>query len=327
MAVASRFCEEVLAESVIDVSILIPTFRRPDLLHAAIESLLVQKELAVGVEVVVIDNDPARTAERVVAGLSPAAGLCLRYVSEPRPGISHARNAGIAASRGAYIAFLDDDEAAAPFWLTKLLSTMRDFAADIVVGPVRPRFPAGSPVSSYARRIYERDAQVATGEAVEWHGIGNSLLRRDRCLAAAAPFDPRLGLSGGEDTVFLARLREQGRRTVWCAEAAVTEVIPQDKLATAYLLRRAFRTGQTTAFLPSALARPRWSAVLRWMLIGLMQLCVYGSWSIALRLLGRDAWLSAMAKAVGGLGKVMWHPALHVRNYQLGGRKQATAGS
>ena len=212
-----------------------------------------------------------------------------------------------------------------PFWLTKLLSTMRDFAADIVVGPVRPRFPAGSPVSSYARRIYERDAQVATGEAVEWHGIGNALLRRDRCLAAAAPFDPRLGLSGGEDTVFLARLREQGRRTVWCAEAAVTEVIPQDKLATAYLLRRAFRMGQTTAFLPSALARPRWSAVLRWMLIGAMQLCVYGSWSIALRLLGRDAWLSAMAKAASGLGKVMWHPALHIRNYQLG-RPQAGDG-
>jgi len=63
---------------VVDVSILIPTFRRPDLLHAAIESLLMQKELAVGVEAVVIDNDPARTAERVVAGLSPAAGLCLR---------------------------------------------------------------------------------------------------------------------------------------------------------------------------------------------------------------------------------------------------------
>ncbi len=122
--------------------------------------------------------------------------------------------------------------------------------------------------------------------------IGNSLLRRDRCLAAAVPFDPQLGLSGGEDTIFLARLRERGRRIVWCAEAAVTEDIPEDKLAPGYLLRRAFRTGQTTAFLPSALAHPRWSAVLRWMLIGAVQVCIYGAWSIALRLLGRDAWLT-----------------------------------
>jgi hypothetical protein len=31
-----------------------------------------------------------------------------------------------------------------------------------------------------------------------------------------------------------------------------------------------------------------------------------------------------MAKAASGLGKVMWHPALHIRNYQLGdGRKEA----
>jgi hypothetical protein len=98
----------------------------------------------------------------------------------------------------------------------------------------------------------------------------------------------------------------------------VTEDIPVDKLAPAYLLRRAFRSGQTTAFLPSALAHPRWGAVLRWMLIGAAQVCVYGTWSIALRLFGRDAWLGAMAKAASGLGKVMWPPALHIRNYQLG---------
>jgi succinoglycan biosynthesis protein ExoM len=313
-----------MAVSAIDVSIVVPTYRRPDLLRAAIESLFGQLGLTVGVEIVVIDNDPAGSAEHMSARMASASAMTLRYLREPRPGISYARNAGVAASRGSYIAFLDDDEAASPTWLASLLATMREHAADIVVGPVRPCFPAGMAVSSYARRIYERDAKAPTGQPVEWSGIGNALLRRDRCLAAEVPFDPQFGLSGGEDTIFLARLREQGRRIVWCAEAAVTEVVPPDKLTANYLLRRAFRTGQTTAFLPSALARPRWSAVLRWMLIGSMQLCIYGAWSIALRLLGRDAWLSAMAKAASGLGKVMWHPALHIRNYQLGdGRKEA----
>jgi len=309
------------------VSVLIPTFRRPELLRRAIESVLAQQGLGVRMEIVVIDNDPARSAARVVADLTGSAICSLRYLCEPRPGISHARNAGVAAAGGAHIAFLDDDEAASPLWLTSLLSTMGDHGADIVVGPVRPRFPPGMAVSSYARRVYERDATAPTGQEVEWSGIGNALLRRDRCLAAAVPFDPKLGLSGGEDTIFLARLREEGRRIIWCAEAAVTEVIPGDKLAPGYLLRRAFRTGQTTAFLPSALAHPRWSAVLRWMLIGAMQLCIYGAWSIALRLLGRDAWLSTMAKAASGLGKVMWHPALHIRNYQLGVSRKQAAGA
>ena|SRR6516165_3812220 len=59
--------------------------------------------------------------------------------------------------------------------------------------------------------------------------------------------------------------------------------------------------------------------------IGAAQFCVCGIWSIALRLLGRDAWLSAMAQAVSGLGKVVWHPALHIRNYQLGrGRRKGS---
>jgi succinoglycan biosynthesis protein ExoM len=158
---------------------------------------------------------------------------------------------------------------------------MREHVTDIVVGPVRPAFPPGIAVPAYARRIYERDARSATGQAIEWSGIGNSLLRRDRCFAAAVPFDPQFGLSGGEDTIFLARLRERGRRLVWCAEAVVTEDIPADKLTPSYLLRRAFRSGQTTAFLPSALARPRWGAVLRWMLVGAAQMCVYGVGSIA----------------------------------------------
>lgn len=307
-----------MAVSTIDVSIVIPTFRRPALLRAAIASLLAQQRLDAAAEIVVIDNDPAGSAAAIVAELMPGAGLELRYLREPRPGISHARNAGVAASRGFYVAFLDDDEVASPLWLVSLLAAMQGHATDIVVGPVRPAFPAGAAVPAYARRIYERDAGTATGQAIEWSGIGNSLLRRDRCFAAAVPFDPQLGLSGGEDTVFLARLRERGRRLVWCAEAVVTENIPADKLAPGYLLRRAFRSGQTTAFLPSALAHPRWGAVLRWMLIGAGQVCIYGIGSIVLRLLGREAWLTAMAKAASGAGKVMWHPALHIRNYQLG---------
>ena len=302
----------------IDVSIIIPTFRRPALLRTAIISLLAQRKLDASVEIVVIDNDPAGSAAAVVAELIPGAALELRYLCEPRPGISHARNAGVAASRGFYVAFLDDDEVASPLWLASLLAAMREYATDIVVGPVRPAYPAGVPVPAYAKRIYERDAGTSTGQAIEWSYIGNSLLRRDRCFAAAVPFDPQLGLSGGEDAIFLARLRERGRRLVWCADAVVTEDIPADKLAPAYLLRRAFRSGQTTAFLPSALAHPRWGAVLRWMLIGAAQVCIYGAGSIALRLLGRDAWLTAMAKAASGAGKVMWHPALHIRNYQLG---------
>jgi hypothetical protein len=55
------------------------------------------------------------------------------------------------------------------------------------------------------------------------------------------PFDPRLGLTGGEDTLFIRQLLRGGRKIVWCAEAVIWETIPSEKLEARYLLRRAFR--------------------------------------------------------------------------------------
>jgi succinoglycan biosynthesis protein ExoM len=303
--------------SVPDVSVIIPTFRRPSLLRAAVESVLSQRLLTATYEVVVVDNDPERSAEKAISSLTRSAPVVVRYVGEPRAGISHARNAGVTAAEGQYIAFLDDDEVAGPEWLSKLISTMRRCQADIVVGPVRPLFPRGVAIPKYAQKIYDSDARVPTGEPVKWASIGNALLLRDRCLAAAEPFDPKLGLSGGEDAVLFGLLRELGRRCVWCAEAAVTETIPLEKLRPAYLLRRALRGGQTTAYVPSALMHPQWLFVLRWMVIGATQVCLFGPLGIMLRLAGREEWLSAMAKAASGLGKVFWPRALHVRNYQI----------
>lgn len=300
-----------------EVSVIVPTFRRPALLRSALESVLAQRDLDFAIEVIVVDNDPQCSARQLVTDMAEAAAVRVRYVSEPRPGISHARNAGVAAAPGRYVAFLDDDESATPRWLASLRATADKCQADIVVGPVLPLYPEGIPVPSCAERMFHRDARVATGEPVRWAGIGNALLRRDRCLATPVPFDIRFGLSGGEDSCFLAALREQGRRCVWCAEAVVTEVIPPERLEPGHLLRRAFRGGQTTTYVPSALSRPQWRAVLLWMAIGAAQACVYGPLSLLLRLARHDGWLTAMTKAASGLGKVLWHPSLHIRNYRL----------
>ena len=76
----------------IDVSIIIPTYRRPELLAATLASCLAQRGIeGERVEIVVVDNDPAQSARGTVdlaAARSGAAAL-LRYVAEPRPGISH----------------------------------------------------------------------------------------------------------------------------------------------------------------------------------------------------------------------------------------------
>lgn len=302
----------------IETTIVIPSYRRPDQLARAIASCVTQEGVAGSFEIVVVDNDAEGSARAVVAAMAQTSPVPIRYVGESRPGISHARNTGVANAPGRYLAFLDDDEEADPGWLAAFLSTIRACGADAVIGPVYPRFPEGGPViDAYRRKVFTRDAKLPTGTVLpRWSGIGNTLLDRERCFVADQPFDPRLGLSGGEDTVFLRQLFRRGCKIVWCGEAAAWETVAVDKLATRFLLRRAFRGGQTTTFVCTAIAPPELGRAVGWMAVGCAQIVLYTPAALFLRALRRERWLPVMVKAVGGLGKVFWHPKLHLQLYR-----------
>jgi glycosyltransferase involved in cell wall biosynthesis len=300
----------------IEVSVVILTFRRPRELQAAVTSVLAQQGVPATYEIIVVDNDPDAGGEPVVAALKAGTQVPVRYVPEPRPGISHARNTGVAAAGGDYVAFLDDDEEAEPQWLARLLATVQQFEADAVVGPVYPRFPPEAPpVDSYRRHVYTRDARMTTGTPLLRWNIGNSLFDKARCFTEPEPFSPRLGRTGGEDTVFLRQLTRRGRKMVWCAEAVVWESVPPERLDPDYLLRRAFRGAQTATFACLAVTPREWGRALRLMAGGAAQAAFYGPAGLALKALRHEHWLPLTAKAAAGLGKVLWHPSLHLRMY------------
>lgn len=300
------------------ISIVIPTYRRPGMLRRAIASCRAQQGVRAPFEIVVVDNDAAGSACDVVASMAAESAVPLRYVAEARPGISHARNTGVAAAIGRYLAFLDDDEEAEPGWLAAFLAAITEAGADAVVGPVRPRFPQGAAVDAYRHKVYTRDAGVATGtRLLRWSGIGNTLLDKERCFGAAPqPFDPRLGLTGGEDSLFFRQLLRRGGRLVWCAEAVAWETVEVDKLAPRYLLRRAFRGAQTTTYVCTAVRPPELGRAAYFMAAGAAQVLLYAPAALTLRVLRRDRWLPLADKAFGGLGKVLWHPKLQLRLYR-----------
>lgn len=97
------------------VSIVIPTHKRPQLLPRAIDSVLAQTFTEF--EVIIVDDDPAGSAEPIVRAYTDAR---VRYLkNEGVHGGSAARNAGIRAARAEYIAFLDDDD----MWVPEKLET------------------------------------------------------------------------------------------------------------------------------------------------------------------------------------------------------------
>ena len=91
-------------------SVIIPTYRRPDLLIQAVESVVAQT--FANYEVIVIDDDHDGSGQDTVAKVAAGSpGLAISYhLNDMGRGGSGARNAGLARARGTWVAFLDDDD-------------------------------------------------------------------------------------------------------------------------------------------------------------------------------------------------------------------------
>lgn len=227
----------------IAVSICICTFRRPAGLLRLLRSLARLDAATPPFEIIVADNDAARSGEASVAQ-ARAEGLAVTYVVEPRRGIAQARNCSLAPARGTFVAFIDDDEEADPQWLRQLWDEVHRHDADGGIGAVLPRFPPGVPRWLVEGGFYDRP-RPATGQVLDRRGMrtGNALVRRDALAALAGPFDERFDLTGGEDSDLFRRLVAGGRRIIAVDSAVVYEHLPPHRARVRWLLRRRFVAG------------------------------------------------------------------------------------
>ena len=103
-----------------DISAVITTYNRSEMLGTALEAVLSQNAGGVRYEVIVVDNNSTDNTLATVEALIAKGYPNLRYVFEPKQGIAHGRNAGIAAARGDIIAFTDDDVVVTDNWITTI---------------------------------------------------------------------------------------------------------------------------------------------------------------------------------------------------------------
>lgn len=89
------------------ISVVIPCYAQARFLGQAIESVLAQRHPHR--EIIVVDDGSPDQAGTVAARYP-----CVRYLRQPNQGVSAARNAGLAASSGTYVAFLDADDRLLP---------------------------------------------------------------------------------------------------------------------------------------------------------------------------------------------------------------------
>lgn len=296
------------------VSVVIPTFRRPAGLRLAVQSVLGQSRLPD--EIVVVDNSPEACALHMTRTANAIAKCPVRYVHEPSPGVSNARNAGWAAATGRFIAFLDDDEIAGPDWLSCLMETAQALDANIVFGPLRgDALEASGLRGALARRLYSRIGPAEDCLLDKPYGCGSSLIDRAAFDLPAAPFDPQLNATGGEDDAFFALLARRDARFAWSAGARGIETVGPERTGWGYLLARSFAFGQGATQNCWRGEAANAASVAYWMAVGLGQAAVFGLLAVPALLLGEHRAAALIDKAVQGVGKVFWIERFEPRFY------------
>lgn len=209
-----------------------------------------------GHEVVVVDNGSTdETADVAAEAVSRSSSL--RYVVEPRAGLSHARNAGIDQANGEVLAYLDDDAVVTAGWLPAVLGAYErwpDVAG--VAGRVTLRWRSSRP-EWLVPRLETWFAGFDKGEvprllAPDEYPFGANMSVRRDVAAAAGGFAVDLGyvgrgLIGSEEREFFRRVRAGGGTLGYEPAALVYHQIGDARLSRRWLLRRTYAQGRADA--------------------------------------------------------------------------------
>jgi glucosyl-dolichyl phosphate glucuronosyltransferase len=262
------------------ISVIICTYNRYESLARTLEGLAqlrVPPELMW--ELIIIDNNSSdQTLETVKSFMSRDAALRLKYVFEPVPGLSQARNRGIRESQGTILAFLDDDVIVARDWLIEVRNAFQQYDPACVGGRVllRENSPRPSwwdaaydgPVGKFDRGtstiIYEESYEGLVG-------IGANIMFNRIAFEKYGLFRTDLGkkvnhLTSGEDSEMVQRLKKQKQRIIYYPNALVYHCPSAERFSKRYLRQHFHGLGQWNFVkeldgpnpCPRILGIPRW---------------------------------------------------------------------
>jgi glycosyltransferase involved in cell wall biosynthesis len=258
----------------LQASIIIPTYNRASCLSICLEALASQTMDETAFEIIIVDNNSLDNTREVVLDFAQSQPtLHVRYVFEPRQGVCHARNRGIAKARGEILCFLDDDAVPSPGWLNALLEGFADPTVGCVGGAAildyqgrkRPLWLHGDLqglLSGY-KLPYTQPTPVSS---VDEFPFGCNVAFRGSVLAELGLFRADLGRSGGsslagEETELIGRFHKAGWKVVYLPDAAVRHMVAPERLKKSYIYRIGWGLAASHVILTYD---PRLHMVVRW---------------------------------------------------------------
>lgn len=205
-------------------SVIVCTRNRSERLCATLDSLAALQSAA-PLELILVDNGSTDGTRRVLEEFQARCPLKIANVYEPTPGLSRARNTGVAAASGMVVLFTDDDVTVPPTWADALSAPIETDRAVATVGEIN--------IAPHLRRPWMTDSDVAffvstvsVGDRKMPNLIGASMALSRETLLGLGGFDEDLGvggrIGGGEDLILTQLIRDLGQEIEFVPGAAVT---------------------------------------------------------------------------------------------------------
>jgi GT2 family glycosyltransferase len=243
-----------------EISVIIPTYNRADLLAGAIESLLNQNARDVTFEVIVVDNNSTDSTRAIVGNYVNRSPELVRYVFEPRQGISYARNTGIANAASDILAFTDDDIRMDADWAVKLRDAFLAYPEAVYIGgKVVPIWKEAQPkwahlqLGSFAFQDHGEEPQTVDRDHQRCL-VGANLACRRELVERVGGFEPALqlvkgGIGSMEDHEWQIRIWEAGFHGMYVPNVQVRTPVQLDRFRKSYHRRWHFRHGRFRSML------------------------------------------------------------------------------
>ena len=228
------------------LSVIIPTRNRASALTRLLERLGSLAPPDLSWETVVVDNGSTDGTERVVR----AAGV--RYVSEPRAGRSFALNAGVDATGGDFLVFVDDDVTPEPQWLAAMADAISRPGTTAAAGRILPAFEGGPPAWLPGDVPFPYRFDLGDEPLTAHTVFGANMAFRREAFTRYGRFRTDLGILPGnplvgEETELCARLTRGGERIVYVPRAVVHHPVTPEQASPGYLLRWHYHYGRSLA--------------------------------------------------------------------------------
>jgi glycosyltransferase involved in cell wall biosynthesis len=193
-------------------SVVIPTYGRPRQLLDCLEALASQT-LTDSWEVVVVDDGSDVPVE--VDAMVFGDGMPIRVIRQENAGPAVARNRGVQAARGEFIAFTDDDCRPEPEWLATLVQAARQRPHALI---------GGTTFNGLTEQIFASTSQMVIDLVYEhfnanpddaYFVTSNNMLCARGSYLTLQGFDASFSRAGAEDRDFCDRWRAAGWPIVW----------------------------------------------------------------------------------------------------------------